>query len=282
MINNNLFTTHHFTIDSKGKPFKIYLFGDVHRDAPNHSLPHWKRFCETAEKENAYFIGMGDYLDMCSTSERRGFEAIGLHESTRETIEAMQWSWINKFSDEIGFMKDRCIGLLEGNHFISFQNGTTSTQHICQKLNCKYLGAVGYIALKIKLAGNTSMSYRIFVAHGRSGGRLLGTSLTQVYKLSEIANANLYSLGHDHKANGGKTARLDLTINKGVPRVSHVEQVFVRSGSFLRGYVENEPSYVAGALLNPATLGAPCVEISPRVTVKNKKKEYSIETTISI
>jgi len=73
MRTDGLFQLHKFTVcDWKsGRTLRLVPFGDVHRDSPHHAKEKWNDFLEYAKGlEDAAFIGMGDYLDGYSTSER--------------------------------------------------------------------------------------------------------------------------------------------------------------------------------------------------------------------
>ena len=96
MKTSGLFTTHSFDIKMRyGQEISIIIFGDIHRDSPAHAdakwqsdLAAWKRM----PRETTYFLGMGDYLDSTSTSER---ECLGnlsqkMHDTFQSDIKALQ------------------------------------------------------------------------------------------------------------------------------------------------------------------------------------------------
>ena len=58
-------------------------------------------------------------------------------------------------------------------------------------------------------------------------------------------------MGHDHHK--GAISQTRLTMQLG--RVKQKRQWFGRTGSFLKGWVANEPSYVVGAMYSPTDLG---------------------------
>jgi hypothetical protein len=61
-------------------------------------------------------------------------------------LDAVMTEFIDK-AKEIKFMENKLIGLIEGNHFGAFQSGITTTQMMCDKLKCKYLGGSAIIGL---------------------------------------------------------------------------------------------------------------------------------------
>jgi len=135
---SGLFTVHGHKIQFKyNVPFKLIFFGDVHRDSPDHADGKWKRFLEYAKSQkNAYFFGMGDYLDSTSTSERDCLGSISpkMHDTFRKDIELLQMAKIELIAKELSFMKGKIVGMLNGNHYFNFQSGISGDQKLCELL----------------------------------------------------------------------------------------------------------------------------------------------------
>src|ERR1041384_639566 len=167
------------------EPIYVIPFGDVHRSAPLCHVEKWKEFLEWAKtKKRAYFLGCGDYDDLASTSEREMLGNPKMHESTVKTLESLYYSHTKRFAEEIKFMKGRCIGFLEGNHYGQFQNGTTTTQKLAEHLECKYLGVSSFIRLSFQpIERSGPLSIDIWAHHGQGASRLLGGSLNRVQQM---------------------------------------------------------------------------------------------------
>ena len=88
MKTTGLFTTHRVEVQAKiGEPIKLIPFGDVHRDSDMHAHTHWQEFLKYAKaQKNALFLGMGDYTDGVSTSERIVLGNAGLHDTTTDEV----------------------------------------------------------------------------------------------------------------------------------------------------------------------------------------------------
>jgi hypothetical protein len=251
------FHTHYVVIPVKasGQEFTLYPFGDVHKFAPLHSEDHWAAFLDDARgRKDAYFLGMGDYMDLASSSERNALKDGRFHDSTIQTLEDIYRDMTARYCKDLEFMRGRIIGLIEGNHYSEFQNGTTTTQKMCETLGCKYLGVSAFIRLSFRY-GKTSRSVDIWAHHGKGAARLIGGSLNTVQQMGEAAEADVYLMGHDHKKSAGMTSKLMLSGAGGDVKVVHKKQVYARTGSFLRGYVDGKQSYVADMGLNPTDLG---------------------------
>jgi hypothetical protein len=229
------------------------------------NVEKWHEFLDWAKKKKrCLFIGMGDYVDLASTSERALLGNKLLHDSTRETLNQIYIKHSAKFVKEIEFMNGNLIGMIEGNHYGQLDNGTTTTQRMCDSMNTKYLGCMSIIRLSIKY-GNKRSSVDIVAHHGRGAGRMLGSSLNGVQKMAETVHGNIYLCGDDHRKLVGMTTKLDITSGKnGEISLKHTKQIFLRTGSFLDSHIDGKSSYVVDANMNPTDLGVVKIELTPK------------------
>ena len=266
MKTTGIFTVHTFKIDCKvGDVINLVPFGDVHRNAPLHALEHWQKFLKNAKDNNEknYYLGMGDYDDLMSSSERQSFVNGNFHESTQETFEQYVDGKIKDLCEEISFMKGRLIGLLGGNHYYQFRSGSTSDNKMCDIMGCKYLGVSSFIRLLITVgSGNHKCSVDIFAHHGKGNSRLPGGSFNTVEQMRERAEAHIYLMGHDHRK-GCIPAGSKLFLYH-QNKLSYKKQWLVRTGSFLYGYKDESSSYIAETSMNPADLGVCRLELTPK------------------
>jgi predicted phosphodiesterase len=261
---SGIFETHSFNIPcSYGKDVRIIAFGDVHWDSPNHANAVWQEDLEYFRglpPKETYFLGMGDYLDSTSTK-------------------ALQQAKIDKFADEISFMKGRLIGLLNGNHYFEFQSGINGDQKLADKLDCKYLGVCALIRLSL-VAHGRCQTIDIFAHHGMGASRLIGGSINRVAQMFEGVEADIAIMGHDHKRGAMPTTpRLFLHCDHrtGALKVKQRESWAIRSGSYLASFRAGESNYNVDACRMPSSLGH--VEIL--VTLHNRgDKEREVETQI--
>ena len=235
---------------------RLVFFGDVHRDAPSHALAKWKEFLSYSKTlKNAWFIGMGDYIDSMSTSEREAMTRASMHESTTSDLENMASSKITLLAKELDFMRGRLIGLVNGNHFFSFPSGINSDQKLCEKLGCKYLGVSSFIRITFEYSGRRE-TFDLWVHHGAGGARLPGGSINRVDQMREFAEADAFAMGHDHKR-GVFPANPKLHLMSGASglRLKEKQQWLLRTGSFLKAYEDGQISYNVDAARGPASLG---------------------------
>ena len=285
MFGGSIFTIYKFNIPRTPINQPVYLipFGDIHRFASLCDKEKWAEFLTWAKsKSRAYFLGMGDYDDLASFTERKILNEAAFHEETRLTLDEIYTDRVNKLCREISFMKGRIIGLIEGNHHGILQSGMTTTQMMCQILRCKYLGVSAFIRLSFGGHGSSITAIDIWAHHGKGAARLVGSSLNTVQQMIDCANADIYLMGHDHKKSTAIKTRLKLHSGGGSLSLSRQKILMARTGSFLRGYIDNVPSYVARGAMSPTDMGVVKIELTPKREKKNKKDNFYIDIHSSI
>lgn len=253
--------THVVNVENNGDSFLLLPFGDIHYGCANHATEVFDEWCAWAKQQkNALFLGMGDYFDIASTSERRLLHNHDLHESTIGTLDQLYREQAEEFLNKIVFMKGRILALVEGNHYAELKSGITSTQYMAEVFSCKYLGVTGFVRLDFRY-GTCKTSIDIFAHHGRGAARLVGGSLNRVQQLSEGFHADVYLMGHDHKRSVGSHSRIYYSKSQ---QVKEQRQIFARTGSFLKAYVKDRPSYIADMGGSGADLGGVKITMTPR------------------
>jgi len=270
MQTSGLFTTHRVELEVElGKPFKLIPFGDIHRDSDMHAAEHWQEFLTYAKKQkNAVFLGMGDYTDGVSTSERIILSDAGMHDTTKRTMDGVYKGVAKTLYNELSFMKGRCLGLIGGNHYFAFENGDTTDHVLAAALGTKFLGVCSFIRLSLRFKNrlNTHNSLDIFAHHGKGGGTLPGSTFNSIEKMLNTADADFYFMGHDHKKGAiPSTPRLKLTSSGKNAELKVQERTpwLGRTGSFLKAYEPGRVSYNVDCARSPSALGWIEFEIVP-------------------
>jgi len=267
-----------------GDTIRLKPFGDVHFGSPSHHKEKWREFCEWAKcEENNLYLGMGDFFEGLSESEMRIFLGAKFHNSTIITWEEVYGEMVNRLYEQISFMKGKVIGLLEGNHTFRFQNGTTSTQRLCALLGCKYLGYSSFIRLSFRMPNHLSVCLDVYAHHGVGGGsRKVGASLNMVQFMSEVAEAQLYLMAHDHAKISGMRSRLYLQDCKDGVNLRSRKQIFARTGSFLKGYEPGKANYVSKRVLAPSDLGTISIKLTPQRKVIDGFRQTEVDMHVSL
>lgn len=258
--------------------FNIWFWGDVHRDASGCDVDRWQEFLKTAAKddpEKTYYMGLGDYHDLASAREQKHLSKDSLHETTMETLDEKVEQNNRVFAKEISQMRNRLLGLIDGNHNWRFPNSVTASEDLANRMGCEHLGWLCHYTLKIRVGGKSHNLY-IVACHGRAGGKRAGASINQVEDIKTIFPiADVYVMGHDHNRGAWPVDVLyPLPTRNGVV-IKQKRQFLCRSGSFLKGYEKNKSTYVTGRLLRPSDLGALKLIISLKRVLK-KGKDYIV------
>lgn len=282
IISSDAFILHQHIIPANlSQMIEIIPFGDLHRESEHCDVERWLDFCRKGRaetKQPKYYMGMGDYQDLASFSERLILENPALHDSTKNTFEREQRRCVESFAKEIAFMKGKLLGLIEGNHYWKFKSGITSTQYLCELMECAYLGTDAVVSIKLVFPGKGDhrTSLNIWAHHGMGAARTAGGSINRVEQMREIfPDMDYYLMGHDHKRGAWPVTVLDLS-GKSKAEIAYKKQWLCRTGSFLRGYVVGEGSYVSRKLMNPADLGV----IRLQITAKRPDDKVVLDTHV--
>jgi hypothetical protein len=251
-----------------GKTLNFVPFGDIHRDSPGFADDAWAKFLARAKalarKGDVLFLGMGDYLDSYSTSERMVMYGNGLHESSVKNHEKAAIRKIELLAHELDFMRGKLIGFMGGNHYPMLKGGITGDQKLAEIMDTDYLGACCAIRVTFRVHGGARVSLDVFAHHGKGGGVTAAGKFNAVEKLQQVCDADIFLMGDNH-ARGCFPAgeKLRLCDTGGHLYVKAKPTWIGRTGSFLRAYVEGEPSYVVDAAMPPANLGHIEFHITP-------------------
>jgi hypothetical protein len=255
---------------------KLIPFGDIHRDSDMFATSHWRRFLEYANMQpNAWFLGMGDYLDAFSTSERILIADDRLHDSTKTTLEGHYNGWTTKLAKELEFMKGHLLGLHGGNHYVQFRSGETSDQKLCRLLDTNFLGVSSIFRLSVFSQGNNRVCLDIFSHHGKGSGKRSCGAFNAVEDMMAYCDADIHLMGHDH-SRGVMPAKPRLRAVMAGGNLKLVERTpwLGRTGSFLAAYDPGRPSYNVDAGRGPCSLGWIEFDITLRYQTSGERKYY--------
>lgn len=267
------------------------MFSDVHRFAYNCDVAGWLSFLEYCkrllkEKKNVHFLGLGDYDDLGSTSERMKLERSDLHDTTYESLDDYMEERTVKFCKELEFMKGRIIGLIEGNHHYKFSHGDTSTMRMCKYLKTKYLGGISVIRLVFKykgVDGGKHCAVDVYAHHTAGsrggGGRKAGSSLNKLEDMADVWDVDICLAGHDHKMNAGFPVRMFLDKNL---NIKQRDILLVRTGSFQKGWIPGKAGYVPTFNGKPNFLGCPILKLTPQRVKQNGQETITIKKSVMV
>jgi hypothetical protein len=250
---------------------KLYLapFGDVHYNAPDCDKPRFHRFVEwcVGEKKKGNqvrLIGMGDYNDPLSTSERESVIGSkggkGLHDTTKILLDKLGKDLSDDFAKVMMPVQEDVMGIVEGHHYMEFltdeyyTRGWTNTEYLCEMMGWPFLGDVGLGRIELP----HGLYLDLLAYHGKGNGGLS----TRMKAAKFFPGAHIVLMGHDHQKVIGTDQ--GIVIDADSPDgLASVKRYYVGTGSFLKGYHAGRKrgSYVEKALMPPNELGVAMIEI---------------------
>ena len=256
------------------QPIKLMPLGDCQAGVDSCDLDLLAKSIDRGMREGAYFIGMGDYLDVASPSSRAKLKAAGLYDSVWETLDD---AMLRHEADLMRILEPtigRWFGLLEGHHTYEYQNGSTTDINLCRQLGTDFLGSCTMVRLRFDDGNRHCVDCVIWAHHGVGAGVTAAAPITKLERVVEWTEADLYLMGHQHKRVAAATPRFYVVGNKN-PTVVARERLLVGTGSYLKGYMKGSVSggrlggtYVEKAMMRPVSLGSPLITIIPtRTTV---------------
>ena len=203
-------------------------FGDLHLGYNCFNLEKAEKVVEFIEQKEAYWLGMGDYIDNTPPSHR-------YYITGRATMTVQEE--VFAFVDLIEPIKDRCIGLLYGNHEVRTLREEFDPVLQIAKMIGKIELAKGY-TYAFDFAGR-----KIFAAHGNTSSSTKSYRIKKLLDLANLSDADVYLMGHVHEIDHFRDAIMTAEGLK--------ERLFVFTGSF----VEYKNSYAEEKLLKPTPTG---------------------------
>ncbi len=240
--------------------------GDIQSGTPASDLDLLSRIVDDALKQNAYFIGMGDYVDVASPSNRKAWSHMQHYDSFEDAMDNHMREEEKAVMEILRPTKGRWFGLLQGHHFWQFQDGTSTDQHLAEQLDTEHLGQCAMVRAWFP---NNQM-FTTWAHHGQGGGATLGSPLTKMEKIAGWADADLILMGHHHKIMPADMPRMSVMGERGNPVLVERKRKLVCTGSYLKGYMQGSSkggrptgTYVEEAMLSPVSLGSPIIRITP-------------------
>jgi hypothetical protein len=243
--------------------------GDIHYGAPDKDEDLLEETIEyIKETDDARWIGMGDYIEAISIKDKR----FDLNSIDYQYISPDKQ--IRKIGEILKPIKDKCIGLLHGNHEYSYWkfNGFNLAEWLSLELDVPYCGRSGYFRIRFRrhTAGVETRPHvnnlNVYAHHGYTNAR------TDSYKIKSIQDMQgkfpllpLYMMGHVHKAGEGLPVT-KLIVNDALD-VKAVTSKFVFTGSYTKAYTDGSIGHYPEEFgMSPNSLGTPVIRCKPNRT----------------
>lgn len=282
------------------KPLDIWFIGDIQyagRKQGGTALSHLQQTIKdalTAEQEGKVvrFIGMGDYTDFASPSNRARLKSANLYDTATDIIDHKAQELTEEIGEVLKPTRGKWLGLVEGHHLHEFKDGTTSDMQLCDLLDAQFLGTTGLLNLTLT-RGTSHIPVVIWFHHG------VGNGQTGYYPLARLEKVAAVWEGIDVFAMGHTTKKAVEWTNKPFPRwnsagskgghdhtISHRKVTLVGTGGYSKYYVEGATQgriprggYAEQRMLSPAIIGSPVVHIKPRRSCVGGEDHISVDIT---
>lgn len=208
---------------------------------------------------DAYFVGLGDYIDMLSPSNRKRLAAADLYDTAMEAI----WEKSLELVDEVykDFLKPttgRWLGAVHGHHLYRYE-GESSDEVLCAKLKAPFIGTSGFLH-------NRAHDFTIYLHHGNGGGGLPGNAINRLYHVAAgLQGAEVYCFGHNTKL-------ITTPLSRPFPvwgnrqdhhTLEHRDVYLVSCGGFSKSNIAGKlwGDYAEQRNLTPSPLKAPIIKV---------------------
>lgn len=185
---------------------KVFFLGDIHEGAGNSRADLLKLAVDMiATTPDAYWIGMGDMVDCINYHDRR-FNVREVDAKYRITdLDDLPKVQADILLEALAPIKDRCIGMLTGNHEDTMRqyNGFDIMSYLCLSLGATYLGKKAYVsigAITSDLRNRPYFMVDICVGHGNGGGsgKTAGAAINRCFDYMQWETADVHVIGHLH------------------------------------------------------------------------------------
>jgi predicted phosphodiesterase len=200
--------------NSRSVAFKVYGIGDVHIGALNCAEKEIKALVKKIKDDPfAYWIGGGDYCDAVILGDIKRFDVNtlpnwmleGNANTVKERIGDILYAQRKRFVKIMMPIKDKCLGLIEGNHEYSIfkYHNRDHMGQLCQELDAQNLSDCAFMRIKFRRKSKgkghpSTKTVVIFISHGTGGGRTSGAEPNKLYRLAADKDADIILTGHTH------------------------------------------------------------------------------------
>ena len=264
-------------VDSLSEPWTLWAIGDIHMGAPACDVDKLDETIKSVKEDpTARWIGMGDYIDCITHSDRKRFDPSEYKNSDIkvEDLSDLPRMQADAIIDKLRPIRQKCFALIEGNHewHLPKFGAQDVMAYIAGSLGTPNLGPQGYIGIDVyykkdldEKGGKRRLSgprytVTVYGHHGYGGGRLAGSSALELQRQVMGAKADIYMFGHRHSSvivpeYGTEMTRHDPPLVMKKPRINMMTSTYLKT--FAQGY----KTYAAKSGYRYTVLGSPYVSI---------------------
>jgi|TARA_R110000823_G_scaffold35986_5_gene98608 hypothetical protein len=273
------------TIRVPWKTQHIVPIGDIQLGAGGVSLDTLQADVDRGMQNDAWFIGMGDYVDSESPSGRQKHKSAGFYDSTNQKLNEGSERDIETLMEIFEPTIGKWLGLHQGHHYHDYFDGSTTDTRLCRRLEAPFLGDAAFTRIQF-VRGKTVHNLTVFSTHGTGSGSTQAAPLSKLEGLSKGIESDIYLINHFARKGAVPADRLFMD-KKG--HVNHSKRWFVATGGYMGAYTEGsmldgrpQGSYVEKAMLTPTTLGGVIIKATPERKREDGQDTVYIDTTVTL
>lgn len=273
------------------EPFAIMPLGDIQYDGPGGTanLKKLKRHVTWGLERGVQFLGMGDFVDFLSPSNRERLAEARLYETAGKGIDRLATMLEDELMEVLEPTKGHWLGLVQGHHYYEHRgDGTTSDTRFAARLDAPYLGDNGIIRLTFKGKNKESAILKIWVHHGSGTGTTLLSGLNKLIKQKPgYPGVRLFIMGHVPQLGHVPQDGLDVT-DKGMPYLFDESTYYIMSGGFARSHQQGsrfggraQGGYAEKGMMLPAILGGALIQLTPETIYHHGTSYRTIDIKVT-
>jgi hypothetical protein len=260
---------------SKWEEMRVCYIGDIQwagKRAHGTALSALKDTVAEEVERGSYFVGMGDYIDFLSPSNRQRLRSAALYDTAEDVIDEKSMELTQEIFDlALRPTVGRWLGLVEGHHYSQLKDGTTTDMRLCEMLKAPFLGTSGVIRINFKRSATSKMSVTLWVHHGHGNGQTNYYPLARLERFAAgMETVDAFAIGHTTKMGHSLDNRMGLRWGPLHGKAYHRTIHYIGTGGYSRAYVEGSKQgrvprggYAEQGMMKPAVIGSPTLIIRP-------------------
>jgi predicted phosphodiesterase len=280
--------TYDIAVESRKTEFVLYPIGDIHLGANDVAENKLRKLVNKIRANpNARWIGGGDYCECIKPSDTKRWDVESLPDwmfegdakAVKDRLRDVVSQQKNRFYKIFKPIKDKCIGLIEGNHETNVRKYHDIDHHgfMCNEMGVPDLQAEAFVTLRFIRQGSAVRIITIFVCHGAGGGRRLGAASNKLEDIAAFVRANIILMGHTHQFTITSPLVELGPAAKGDEECVQYLKYAANWGTWRLSYKAGSSTYTSRALYRPRPLSAVEIGIIPFRASTAKKDEVVIQ-----
>ena len=270
----------HIIHGSRRDTFTIWNLADLHMMSKACAMK--RLYADVRRIKNdprSFFVGGGDYVEAIGFSDKRFRPDSVAEDVSVADLGNLGQAGMERTRDLLMPIKDKCLGLLLGNHELRLQvKNQQEDLHawLCTELgmpNLRYSALFDVVFSRVpgtrtpRLVPdipehrNDSKQYRIFCHHGAGYAQTPGGKLNRLVDFMNNFDADLFMVAHVHD----KIARpiIQIGANRFCTELVERRKVGIITGSYLRTYAQGVTTYGEQHGYRPVPLGMSGIRVCP-------------------